>query len=305
MEKVCVMMSTYNGQKFLEEQVNSILNQKVSTEIEIDLHIRDDGSNDETLNILKKYRNKENIYIYFSDNIGPKESFFILIKMTKLNYDFYLFSDQDDLWKENKISKAIEKIKLSKNENENPMLYFSNVEMTDQSLNTIREKLEFWDFSFNDLLVGNAPLGCTICYTKELQKVLLQYTPKYFRMHDHWVTLVCLAVEGIIIYDDESTMLYRQHSNNVVGGTHTKTKHIKSLYKQFMNNDNIRYLQIRDLVKGYEDQLSYSLFMKLSLLLNYRGSFYNKLKIIFKKDFKTKSVAKNFLFKFAILFNKF
>lgn len=107
METVCVMMSTYNGEKFLERQIDSILDQK---EVNIELIIRDDGSNDATCKIIQKYIEKhKNIQVYFGINLGYERSFFDLM-LKAGEYKYYAFSDQDDVWDDFKLKKAIEKM---------------------------------------------------------------------------------------------------------------------------------------------------------------------------------------------------
>ncbi|MDT2684969.1 MAG: glycosyltransferase [Enterococcus sp.] len=301
MIKVCVMMSTYNGDKYLEEQILSILDQN----IKVHLYIRDDGSNDGTKNILQKYINNENIFIRFSDNLGPQKSFMCLIDWVGMNYDFYFFADQDDKWKPGKIMRAIDFLKQDSLSFAKSKLYFSNVDMTDNELKKLNIKLSFWKYDINDVLLGSAPLGCTICYNKELQNHLLSYSPKNHRMHDHWVYLVCLCMEGKIYYDDTSQMFYRQHSENVVGGTTVGIKYIKSLFNQFVNVDNNRLAQANELVEAYGDKMNSSIKRKLLKLVRYKRSFFIKMNILLSREFNTKQLKKNVLFKVSILFNRF
>lgn len=104
MLKVNILMSTYNGEKYIEEQIQSILNQE---EVIIKLYIRDDGSTDNTVKIIESF-NKENIVLFKMSNIGWKKSFLELTKLVEYHDDeYYAFSDQDDVWKKNKISIAI------------------------------------------------------------------------------------------------------------------------------------------------------------------------------------------------------
>ena len=136
MIKVCVMMSTYNGEKYLEEQIMSILDQ----DIQVHLYIRDDGSQDGTKGILKKYMNKENIFIRFSNNLGPQKSFINLIEWVGMGYDYYFFADQDDKWKPRKIKTAINFLTQNSYSLPKSKLYFSNVIMTDNKLEKLNKK---------------------------------------------------------------------------------------------------------------------------------------------------------------------
>ena len=108
MEKILVMMSTYNGEKYIREQIDSILHQK---DVKVDIVVRDDGSKDNTQNILKNYSSKyKNIKWSQGDNVGPCKSFLELLYSSG-EYEYYAFADQDDYWYPNKLKAATEKMK--------------------------------------------------------------------------------------------------------------------------------------------------------------------------------------------------
>ena len=118
-------MSTYNGEKYIDEQIDSVLAQK---NVRVDLLIRDDGSKDETVRIIKRYCEKfDNIKFYEGPNLKPARSFLNLIETAELNYDYYAFCDQDDVWHEDKLYQAIEKIGKKK-DSQKPILYYCGVE---------------------------------------------------------------------------------------------------------------------------------------------------------------------------------
>ena len=126
---VLIMMSTYNGEKYVSEQIESILAQQ---HVDITLAIRDDGSNDTTLHILNDYAAKHpNISVTAGDNIGYAASFWTLLMQADTSYDYYAFADQDDLWDANKIAAAIFAIKKT----DNPLtLYTSALRVVDENL---------------------------------------------------------------------------------------------------------------------------------------------------------------------------
>ncbi|HOV15546.1 MAG TPA: glycosyltransferase, partial [Spirochaetota bacterium] len=123
--KINILMSTYNGEKYLKEQLDSLLNQTYKN---IKIYIRDDGSSDNTLNILKEYNKENKINLFVGENIGFVKSFFWLIKNSD-NADYYSFSDQDDVWFPGKLEKAINL--LNKYDSQIPTLYFSNFDYYD------------------------------------------------------------------------------------------------------------------------------------------------------------------------------
>ena len=107
-EKVLILLSTYNGEKYLEEQLNTILNQ-TTEEISVSIIIRDDGSSDNTIKIINKYINDYDcIKLIKGKNLGPALSFRELINLADETYSFYAFADQDDIWVKGKIEAAVE-----------------------------------------------------------------------------------------------------------------------------------------------------------------------------------------------------
>ena len=107
MRNILVLMSTYNGEKYLKEQIDSILAQK---NVEVTIQVRDDGSTDGTIRILEEYQKCGKLNWYSSTNMGPAKSFLDLVYNAPLKYDYYAFCDQDDYWKEDKLYKAIETV---------------------------------------------------------------------------------------------------------------------------------------------------------------------------------------------------
>lgn len=105
MKKVLVLMSTYNGEKWLKEQIDSIL---ASREVKVDILVRDDGSSDNTLSILNLYKNNNRLNYYVGENIGPAQSFRDLVDRCEFGYDAYAYADQDDIWSEKKLFYATE-----------------------------------------------------------------------------------------------------------------------------------------------------------------------------------------------------
>ena len=109
--KIAVLMSTYNGHKYLDKQLKSIAEQTVVNHLT--LYIRDDGSKDDTFDIIDKWKNKINIVLYKEKNAGPAMSFWQLLMKSEVKADYYAFCDQDDVWDKDKIEKGIEKLKGS------------------------------------------------------------------------------------------------------------------------------------------------------------------------------------------------
>ena len=221
MNSVAVLMSTYNGERFLREQIDSILNQK---DVEVRLFIRDDGSSDRTVSIIKEYLERyDNIGFIQGENVGVGNSFMALVREAGTIFDYYAFADQDDIWMPEKISKAIGAIEKK----EGPWCYCSNQLLVDADGNVIRQRHEKpIDVSYMQILCNNLVTGCTMVWNRELQMILIRDNDVpsrellVKRIHDVWVAMVA-AVTGHIYYDSVSYIMYRQHENNVVGVKNT------------------------------------------------------------------------------------
>ena len=232
MSKIVVLLSTYNGEKYLREQIDSILNQTGSKDISI--FVRDDGSTDNTVNILQEYRNKGLLNFYCGKNIGFVRSFFDLL-FNAPNADFYAFADQDDYWLPNKIEFGISKIK---NFNK-PALFCHKKKIVDEKLNYIG----FDDISpkkdiLYNFLFHNAVSGCTILFNKKLYDKLILYSKlietckNKFLFHDELIYKTALFL-GEVIYSKEELMLYRQHFDNCIGSRKEKNFLLKPDFATF------------------------------------------------------------------------
>ena len=239
LEKVVVLLSTYNGDQYIEEQINSIINQK---NVIVDIIIRDDGSHDNTLSILKKYQKKYTfIKLIEGENIGSCGSFFSLMEYAQKHYTqkYYAFSDQDDFWEEYKLYNAL----LRLNEINSPCLYCSNLKVVNKDLKFI--KLMYDNSPIiekHSSLLTNFATGCTTVINRELLDLCCSLkNPKFAVMHDWW--LYCLAnYFGTIIYDNNAYILYRQHGNNVYGARLlTNRDRIKNFIQSILHPCNQHY----------------------------------------------------------------
>ena len=244
MKKVQVLMSTYNGEKYLKEQIDSILAQ---TGIEVHLLARDDGSTDRTLEILKSY---PDIEVLEGRNVGVTKSFLELIRLAG-EYDYYSFADQDDVWDTDKLEVAVDKLA----EYECPAIYSGNTRLVDGELNYIKNETLKPITTLGSAIAKNYVTGCTTVFNAELIKFLKMYESRNSVCHDWWANLVCLAVGGISIYDYEPHMSYRQHGNNVVSGNSGFLKKWTSRLKKF-NNPYRRDLMAKEIVEQYKGEIS-------------------------------------------------
>lgn len=295
MKKIVVLMSTYNGEKYLKEQLDSILNQKCR--YKIDILIRDDNSSDNTTKILKEYEKYKNIKWYSGENIKPARSFLDLLSKCG-KYDYYAFSDQDDVWDEIKLEKALEV--LDKKEDKYD-LYFSNKKITDKDLNYISEGEKNLLVSFETSIIRNIATGCTMVFNNSLKEKIKK--PKYLIMHDSYIYRVCMLLNCSAYYDNNSYINYRQHSANVIGYNEQGLSLIKRRIKSFLNCKHERKNLAIELLRLYNDEMDNE---KKEFLQKIGASnkWKNKVWLLKNKKIKTESKEKNIIFKIALLLGK-
>ena len=301
MNKVQILLSTYNGEKYLEEQIKSILNQQ---DVELSLLIRDDGSKDSTIKIIEKIAKEDSrVKFYTGNNLGPARSFMNLLKQSDKNCEYYDFADQDDAWNQKKIINAINMIKTKENE---PSLYLSALEIVDANLNKIETKLVEGNFCLEGEIIKNFATGCTMVLNKKLLDIINSYEPKYLIMHDSWITRVCYAIGGNVIIDQNSYIKYRQHSNNTLG---YKDNGLQKLIRQFkiafVNKISMRANIATELKNGYSELLTEDAKELINNLINYRTDKKAKKWLLNNKDFKTTNSKLNKKMKLSIILNKF
>lgn len=229
MEKIDILLATYNGEKYIKEQIDSILSQ---TYTEFNLIISDDCSKDNTRKILDQYEKRDNrIKVFFQEkNLGYVKNFEFLLR--QVENKIYMLSDQDDVWDKEKIEKTYNYLKQT-----NSDLVFTDLTVVDKDLKEIypsfnrlmkydRKANKYDDYRLEYLY--NCVTGCTLMSKKEFLKDILPIPngSKYV-IHDFWIPLI-VSMEGKVKYLDEPLIKYRQHGNNQIGA---KTK--GNGYKKF------------------------------------------------------------------------
>lgn len=289
MDRIVVLLSSYNGEKYIREQIDSILNQK---NVDVELVVRDDGSNDNTINILKEYSVKhQNFRYYQGQNKGPAFSFLDLIKNAP-SAKYYALADQDDVWDKDKLYIGIELLKTKARCK--PMLYHCNTRIVDSDLKFIRlGKKEVKIKSKYSSLMENRATGCTMIFNDYARELINKSNPTYISMHDSWIFLV-VSFFGKVIYDKVPHMSYRQHGNNVIGASTSKTKMLKSKMKRIIDfNNRPRYKLTKSFLEMYGQELTNEEYEKAKKLIDYRKSLLGKIRLIVDKDFKSDSFVRN------------
>lgn len=287
---VAICMATYNGELYIEDQVDSIINQSYDNII---LFVRDDGSKDETPVLLKKLHNEHPNKIIIIDDPElkggcSKSNFASIVSWVSHNYSFnyYMFSDQDDIWLETKVEETLKCMK--ENEKEEAILVHTDLKVVDADLNLLGES--FFDYralnpdiaDLNHLLVQNNITGCTMMWNRKLNTVL-NLMLENIAMHDWWMALVACCF-GKIVCLNKPTILYRQHSNNVIGATKVNTP-LFVLQRLFNTNHVKKTLQLsKNQAQAFLEYYHNSLTSEqLDIIENFlKISDYRKMKRVFK-----------------------
>jgi len=216
---IAILMATYNGERYIGEQIDSLLNQSYQ---DWTLFIHDDGSTDKTNEIIRKYeKNYPNqiVIVEAPPTGGAKFNFMFLLSIVEAPY--IMFCDQDDVWLENKIKKTFDRMSsLDKNV---PALVYTELKVVKEDLKELSPSLSQYNHfrhsrnSINFLLVENIVTGCTVMINDKLADLCLKSSDNSkIVMHDWWLALVA-AKFGVISFVDESLILYRQHLYNTIG----------------------------------------------------------------------------------------
>jgi glycosyltransferase involved in cell wall biosynthesis len=276
MIRILVIMSTWNGQNFLRDQLDSIKNQSFQGEVAV--LIRDDGSTDNTIEIIENYKNLA-INIIYGRNIGAKDSFLELIELAKgIEADYYALADQDDYWYPDKLQVAVDKLKDQKD----PALYCGSVELVDENLKHLSIYTHPECRSFQEAILYNCATGCTSVFNRALlMKILSPNKTNKIIMHDWWIALIAIS-HGKIVYDKFSHIKYRQHSANHVGivlgikGFFYKIQKIFN-YPRFPS----RKTQVEVFYETYSDKISENYNNQIRLYLHSSDSIFRRIIYIY------------------------
>lgn len=274
-------MATYNGERFLKEQLDSIFNQKGINNLT--LMVRDDGSTDQTISIIKKYSCEHNIIIMDDEekHIGPAKSFWRLLNKAD-GYDYYLFSDQDDVWDTDKVLVAISVAEKY----DAPFLYTSNNRKIDEKgifLNKYSAN-KAPKYDLKSVLVSSFAQGCSMLFNNQARLYAILQNEEYIPMHDLAI-LVSTLINGKVFYDLTTRFSHRVHSGNVDAINNSeslKTKILKAKTKWKKRSfDTPLDAYATELLNKYNEDITYDFGRFLNMLSNYKKSLLAKMRLIF------------------------
>lgn len=296
-KRLLVLLSSYNGENFIKDQIMSIMNQK--TQHVINLLIRDDGSTDNTMKIILELSDKflGRIEYIKGNNIGYNKSFFELIKVAS-NHDYYAISDQDDIWMDTKIEDAI--YDLEKEENDKPLLYacpsyYVYDDMTPQGTTQLKKR----EITLYNTIIQNICPG----HEQVMNNLLLNELKKEFDysklyVYDAWIANVAI-LKGKLIFSNTPHVLYRQHKSNAVGYGEGKLGWIKERLNRVIYNDDARRYkdQILLFYQVYRAFFSAEEEREISKFIDCRFEMKERVKFTLSTKLYRQSKLQTFLFK--------
>jgi len=242
---ISILMTTYNGEKFVSEQIDSLLNQ---TNQNFKLFINDDASDDSTFSLISKYMQENPDRIIVSQNkvnSGSAKSNFIKMMVSgEYKNDYVMLCDQDDVWLPDKIEVSLAKMLEMETEfgKDTPILVHTDLTVVNDALEVISNSfrrsinVNFAKTKLKNQVVQSMVTGCTVMYNRALAELLTEI-PSYIAMHDWWLTINASAF-GKVVAIDRQTVLYRQHSKNEIGAKDVRSIRYKK--ERISNADSIK-----------------------------------------------------------------
>lgn len=236
--KVNIILATYNGEKYIAKQLNSLLEQTYKN---FDIYIRDDGSTDNTVAIIQEYINKNPEKIFFLENKGKNlrcpESFYEIIRKCGLA-EYYALCDQDDIWYPQKIQWAVER--LGKEDNRVPLLYYSACDYSTQEGKIIRKSpKQKENMELHNVLYYTPGSGFTMVMNEMARHDFVLCTKPGNELHDRWLAR-CAVCFGKLIYDNRSTAAHIRHEDAVTSGDAGYKNLLVNFIKEELCGDDAR-----------------------------------------------------------------
>ena len=253
MKKVIVILPTYNGAKYIKEQLDSLYNQTYPL---IEIYTRDDGSSDNTVEIVKEYSKKKvkgrKIVIFPNGGKSLKcpDCFLKLLEYAK-DGDYYCFCDQDDVWLPTKIEEAVKKLEQASSDI--PALHFGAYDYYTADLKFMSHSKKIKkEIHLKDVIYDYFPLGFNITFNKALYDAMFKYYPKKIYYHDTWPTQVALGI-GKFYYSETPSVKYRRQEGAVTYSNHSKFSLFVWRIKRFFGNNEENLKQLKKILIEYKE----------------------------------------------------
>lgn len=300
MKKVTVVMSAYNGSKYIEAQLDSIFRQK---KVEVQCYIRDDGSTDDTLQVLNKYTPVVGkLMVVEGNNVGWEKSFLLALRDAPKS-DYYAFADQDDIWFDDKLISGISMLEKQVDGNM-PCMYHCNKISVTEDLMPLPHQVKRTPRPLNrkNAMIQEYAQGCSIILNESARNLVTKHIPKEKIAHDFWCGLLCFLF-GKVVYDNRPHFYHISHGDNASGEGHIVGSWKERLKKFFVGGE-VYYTPFADLEDGYGEILSKRDKDFISKLKSYKKNLNTKLSLLFSTQFVRDSILGTCSLKMTVLFNK-
>ncbi len=306
---IACILAFYNGEKYFQEQIDSIKNQNLRN-ILLTVFISDDNSPDMNFhNCNFNFVNQNNcnfMYRKLKKNLGYSSNFLNALTSLEKEYDYYCFSDQDDIWYENKLISAVEFIK--KNSSKKLHLYCARTDYYDEKC---KQKLGSSPIfkrkpSFRNSLVQNIASGNTLMFNNLAKNVVIKSVNKsIIFQHDWWCYQLISGAGGEILYDKKSYLRYRQHEFNLIGSNNMFFDWLKRFVSSLKGENKKNYdINFQALIQNI-NLLTQKNKKLLSQFLQYRkASIFKRVLIIFKLRIYRQTLLSDFFLILLIILKK-
>ena len=278
-KKVAVLLSTYNGAQYLEEYLDSLASQDRQ---DITVFVRDDGSSDETLQILKKHRENSRLTLHMLDSdahLGAAQSYLRLLGVAGDSFVTYAFGDQDDIWLPDKLTRAVNK--LATIPWDVPGLYCSRLEYVDEKARPLKWSNIPRRIGFGNAVVENIATGCSTVINQSARALILSRLPNAPIMHDWWCYLV-VSCFGSVVFDEYPGVKYRQHGGNAIGAPTTSYTELGRRVNRFIYSDSgvFRFSeQAKEFLAAFGDRIPDDQRQILNLAISGKSIFNDRIRL--------------------------
>ncbi|WP_331195336.1 glycosyltransferase [Limosilactobacillus fermentum] len=307
-----VLLSTFNGQEHIKDQIQSIVNQDNFKDI--DLLIRDDGSTDGTIDIINHHFGKySNIKLIKGENVGLIQSFFNLLQESlndNNNYQYFSFCDQDDCWLPMKVETAIREISSVEKDNKKlPILYGCKSRIVDEKLQYSGKETQGSkkNLSIFFTAIQNIVPGHNQVMNRSLADIIIKRSKNLDEIYsqDYWFSLVA-SVTGNIIFDNKSYTLYRMHGNNELGYGTSKFSRMLDHLKR-LNNGETRKMsrQLLYFKNCFSDYLTEDELNELADFFSSQKSAITRFKYTMRTKLQRQGKVETFQFKLLYMIGSY
>ncbi|MCY1713490.1 glycosyltransferase [Caproiciproducens galactitolivorans] len=300
--KIQILLSTYNGEKYLREQLDSYL--KLEGFENIKVLIRDDGSTDSTPDILDEYHQNCGFEIVKGQNLGVNRSMFELFRLSDKTCDYFALSDQDDVWLPCKFKIALDK--LEQYDSNLPLLFASCSQVVTKDLKPLGSTLiPKKGVGFFNAMVQNVTPGHTQVFNLALMQQLIENYTKNILVMDWWIYLVASGI-GKVVFTNQFTVLHRQHGDNAVGYELNKRKNFLHRIKRIRSDQaNAISIQLQAFFNCYQSKIKQENKEEVDRYFIYQKSFISRFFYVLKCRTYRQTGLETIAFKVLYLFGKY